>query len=302
MIWIELSARVEREAVEAVSELFSRLGHGGVAIEEPLRETDEADQRELDPSQPVTVKTYLPEDEQARGKLSRAEEALWHLSQLRHIEPLRVARLAEEEWAEAWKRFFHVQKVGERIVVKPSWREYRARPTEVVLELDPGMAFGTGLHPTTRLCLVACERLVRAGMRVLDVGTGSGILAIAAAKLGAASVVALDVDSVAVQVARRNCSMNGLGERIQVLHGSLERLPADAMGGFDLVLANITASVLVDLARGLRDALAPGGLLVASGIIAEREEQLRLALEGAGVVLEETASEGDWRAMVGRRG
>ncbi len=299
MIWIELSVQAEAEAVESVAELFSQLGHGGVAIEEPLSASAEPGRVEIDPDRLVVVKTYLPEDEHLTEKVARAEEGLWHLSQLRRIEPLQVTRLAEEDWAEAWKEFFHVQRIGERVVVKPTWRDFQPAPGEVVLEMDPGMAFGTGQHPTTRMCVQACERLVQEGTRVLDVGTGSAILSLAAAKLGAASVVALEVDPVAVEVARKNVALNGLEGRIQVYQGSLELLGEE---GFDLVLANIIASVIIDLAQGLHDALVPGGRLVASGIIADREGEVRDALVAAGLEVEETMTEGDWRAMVCRHG
>lgn len=298
-----MSVRAEAEAVESVAELFSRVGHGGVAIEEPLSERAEPGRVEIDPTRLVTVKSYLPEDERVAEKVAKAEEGLWHLSQLRRIEPLQVTRLAEEDWAEAWKEFFHVQRIGARVVVKPTWREHRAEPGEVVVEMDPGMAFGTGQHPTTRMCVEACEKLVREGTRVLDVGTGSGILSLAAAMLGAASVVAVEVDPVAVEVARKNVSLNGLEDRIRVYQGSLELIGEEGIPtGFDLVLANIIANVIIDLARGLHDVLAPEGRLVASGIIADREQDVRDALVASGLEVEEVVAEGDWRTMVCRRG
>ena len=300
MIWVELSAEVEPEAVESVSELFSSLGQGGVAVEEPLSADAEPGAIVIDPTRPVVVKTYLSEDSETAAKVRRAEDALWHLSQLRQVGPLRVGRLAEEDWAEAWKKFFFVQRIGERVVVKPSWREYRPEKDDVVLELDPGMAFGTGLHPTTRMCILACERLVGHDMRVLDLGTGSGILAIAAAKLGAASVLALDVDGVAAKVARENVAMNGLEDRVQVVQGSIDQAISDR--GYDLVLANIIASVIAELAPELHAATAPDGVLVVSGIIEEREGMVVEALKAAGLRIEETMAEGDWRAMVCRRG
>ncbi|MGI5835802.1 MAG: 50S ribosomal protein L11 methyltransferase [Chloroflexota bacterium] len=302
LIWIELSTEVEAEAVESVAEIFSQIVQGGVAIEEPLLESAEPGRVEIDPSRLVIVKSYLPEGADLEAKVKRAEEALWHLSQLRRIEPLKISRLAEEDWAEAWKDFFHVQRIGSHIVIKPSWREYDAAPEDVVLELDPGMAFGTGLHPTTRMCAIACERYVRDGMRVLDVGTGSGILSLASAKLGAAQVVAVDVDPVAVDVARKNAEMNGLSERVRVLEGSVDVGASVSAGPYDLVLANIIASVIVSLAQGLYDVLDPQGTLIASGIIAEREEEVREALTRVGLRVEETMAEGDWRAMVCRRG
>jgi len=299
MIWIELSTRVEAEAVEAVAELFSEIGHGGVAVEQEVSDPEEPEKAEVDLSRPLVVKTYLPQGAGTPAKVSRAREALWHLSQLRRIEPLQVTRLAEEDWSEAWKRFFFVQRVSDRVVIKPTWREYRAVPGEVVLELDPGMAFGTGLHPTTRMCLQALEKYVESGMRVLDVGTGSGILAIAAVKLGAASVTALDVDPVAVEVARKNVALNGLQERVQVELGSLP--PRGDAAQFHLVLANIIARVIVDLAPHLHEAALQGGLVVASGIITERAEWARGALEAAGLRVVETLAEGDWQAVVCRR-
>jgi len=331
MDWIELSTRAEAEAVDAVVEILSPLSHGGVAIEEPLTESPEPGRVEIDLSQPVTVKCYLPDDGKSENRVARAEEALWHLSQLRRIEPLKVTRVAEEDWAEAWKEFFHVQHIGRRLIIKPTWREHQPGPEEVVIELDPGMAFGTGLHPTTRMCLESCERLVQKGMRVLDVGTGSGILSLAAIGLGAESALALEVDPVAVEVARKNVALNGLEDRIRVLHGSLELLglpvgsaptmgePADREGeslgmprdvarpetvgpGFDLVLANIIASVIAELATALRDAVSPGGLLVASGIIDERVGLVREALAAAGMEIRETVSEGDWRTLLCERG
>lgn len=312
-MWIELSTRVEAEAVESVSEVFGRLGHGGVAVEQPISRADELGQVVLDPAQPVTVKTYLPDDETAVAAIREVEEALWHLSMLRQIEPLKVARLAEEDWAEAWKEFFFVQRIGSRLVIRPSWREFRPETGDVVVELDPGMAFGTGLHPTTRGCLLACERHVRPGMRILDVGAGSGILSIAAAKLGAASVLALEIDPVAVDVASKNIAANGLEATVSVLQGSLERLSQaephaagrvypNAEREFDLVLANIIAAVIVDLAAELVRATVPGGLLVVSGIIDEREPWVTETLAATGLELVETIPEGDWWTMVWRRG
>jgi len=300
MDWVELSVQAEAEAVESVVELLSRLGHGGgVAIEEPLLDSAEPGRVEMDPSKLVTVKSYLLDDEQLPHKIAQAEEGLWHLSQIRRIEPLKVARIAEKDWAEAWKEFFHVQRIGARVVVKPTWRDYQPAEGDVVLEMDPGMAFGTGQHPTTRMCVLACERLVRPGMRVLDVGTGSGILSLAAARLGAESVIAVDTDPVAVESARRNVDMNGLADRIEVRQGSVELVQGES---FDLVLANIIAAAIIELARPLADALSPNGRLVASGIIAEREMDVKDAVSAAGLKVEEVMAEGDWRTMVCRLG
>ncbi len=212
---------MEAEAVEAVAEVFARWGHG-VAIEEPLEPDQEPEEGpRTDSRAPVLVKTYLPDDGTSGVARQRIEEAVWHLGLLRRVEPVQVRRIAEDDWAHAWKQYFHVHRPGQRIVVVPSWRRYRATGSDVVVRLDPGMAFGTGLHPTTRLCLREMERCLAPGMRVLDLGTGSGILAIAAARLGASHVMALDVDATAVRVAQENVRRNRVARRVIVAQGTL---------------------------------------------------------------------------------
>lgn len=212
---------MEAEAVESVAEVFARWGHG-VAIEEPLEADQEPEEGpRMDPRAPVMVKTYLPDEGASGVARQRIEEAVWHLGLLRHVEPVQVRRIAEDDWAHAWKRYFHVHRPGQRVVIVPSWRRYRAAESDVVVRLDPGMAFGTGLHPTTQLCLREMERCLAPGMRVLDLGTGSGILAVAAARLGASHVLALDVDATAVGVARENVRRNRVARKVTVALGTL---------------------------------------------------------------------------------
>ncbi len=197
MQWIEVSVQADGEAAEALVEVFDRLGEGG-AVVETLLHSDESPHA----GEPVVnVKTYLPANGTSPQRQRQIEEALWHLSQLYPVPPPQFRELAEEDWADAWKKGYSVQHIGQRIVVVPSWEPHVARDDEIVLQLDPGMAFGTGLHPTTRMCLQALEAWVQAGDHVLDVGTGSGILAIAAARLGAERVTGIDLDPVAAQVA-----------------------------------------------------------------------------------------------------
>ena len=214
MNWLELSVETDPEAVESISELFARYGYnGGVVVEQPLvspqaeaQDWEQLLQPEIDPTRPVSVRTYLACDDEAPQKQRQIEEAVWHLGQMRQVGPLRVRECREEDWANAWKDYYGIQRMGERIVIKPSWLQYEPREGDVILDLDPGMAFGTGLHPTTRLCLAALEEHVRPGMNILDLGTGSGILAIAAAKLGGPSVrvTALDTDIIAVEATQQN--------------------------------------------------------------------------------------------------
>src|SRR2546421_2107729 len=242
MRWLELTVRTHPEAVESVSELLSRYASGGVAIEEPIDLVDEGQEYRVLVGQPVQVHAYLPIDGKEEEARQRVTEGLWHLASLgqHFVGDLQTRIVNEEDWANAWKDYFHVTHIGRRLVIRPSWRAYHPKNDEVVLELDPGMAFGTGLHPTTRMCLEQVERYTRPGMHVLDVGTGSGILALAAARLGAANVYCVDNSSVAVESATANVATNGLSERITVALGVLDEAKTTRMAGkYDLVLANI---------------------------------------------------------------
>ncbi len=255
----------------------------------------------LEPWRPTVLKLYLSQDADLADGRRRIESAIVAL-------PFAVDRSArqvqEEDWAESWKQFFQVEHIGRRLVIRPTWREYSPQPGEVVLDLDPGMAFGTGQHPTTRLCLVALEELVRQGIDVLDLGCGSGILSLAAAKLGARSVLALDTEAVAVDATRANAALNGVETLARVERGSLgERWPfsGDQAAIAELIVANISAGVLVELAPALAAALRPGGTLIGSGVVAERLDEVLLAFAAAGLAVERIESEADWRAIIARR-
>jgi ribosomal protein L11 methyltransferase len=302
MRWIEVSVRVDNEAVEAVSELFQRFAHGGVVIDyatEPGQEIAWDEPAELAYGEPVTVRGYFPRTREGSRRRRELEQALGHLGAIWPIPDPTAREVREEDWANAWKEHFFAHRVGERLVIKPSWREFEGGPGDLVVTLDPGMAFGTGLHPTTKLCLVALERLVAAGDRVFDVGTGSGILALAAARLGASSVLAVDLDEIAVQAARENVETNGLAERIAIGRGSVDAAPDGER--YDLVVANIIARVIVDLAPALAARVRPGGRLVASGILDVRRDEVAAALAAGGLAVEETLTEADWIALVCRK-
>jgi ribosomal protein L11 methyltransferase len=299
--WLELAVEADVEAVEAVSEILGRAAPGGTSVEPGFDLVDEGLGARIDPTRPAIVRAYVPARDRAQADraASQVAEALGHLQAfgLRPIGELRTRLVDEADWAEAWKAHFPVLRVGRRLVVRPTWRRHRRQPDDVVLALDPGMAFGTGLHPTTRLCLAAVEGLADRGLladaRVLDVGCGSGILAIAALKLGAATAVGLDTDPIAIEATSANARRNGLARRVQARQGSLP----SGERAFDVVLANLIAGLLVVLAAGLHDELRPAGRLLASGIIIDREGEVVAALEAAGLRVMGRTVEGDWVAL-----
>jgi ribosomal protein L11 methyltransferase len=301
MHWLELTVKTHPEAIESVSELLSRYVPGGVAIEEPIELIDDGQEYRVLAGQPVQVYAYLPIDGKEEETRQRIVEGLWHLSSLgpHFVGDLQTRIVNEEDWANAWKDYFHVTHVGRRLVIRPSWREYTPKDDEVVLELDPGMAFGTGLHPTTRMCLEQVERYTRPGMRVLDVGTGSGILALAAAKLGATSVHCIDNSSVAVESAIANIGANNLRDRITVTLGVLDETEATRMAAqYDLVLANIIARVIGSIAPHLAQILAPGGLLITSGIIEDRRHEAEQPLLATSLTPLDTVMIDDWVTFI----
>jgi ribosomal protein L11 methyltransferase len=299
--WLELSIEADVEAVEAVSEILSRVAPGGVTVEPAFELVDEGVGARVDPARPSIVRAYVPARDRRTADQSvvEVEIAVGHLQAfgLRPIGDVVTRVVHEDDWAEAWKAHFPVLRVGRRLVIRPSWRRHRSAPGDVVLALDPGMAFGTGLHPTTRLCLAALDDLAGSGSldgaTVLDVGCGSGILSVAAARLGAASVVAVDPDPIAVEATRANARKNRIARRIDVRRGSI---PTSG-GPFDLVVANLIASLLVELSAALRGETEPGGRLLASGIYVDREGDVRDALSAADFTVDGRTAEGDWVAL-----
>lgn len=285
MNWIEVRVTVTPEAVEAVAHLLLQEGAGGVVEEGPAVRT-----------------AYLADVGDVEARIDRIRRSVAVLDRF-GLDPgpakVEWRRIAEESWAHAWKEHFHTLRIGERIVIRPSWRSYTPGPGEVVIDLDPGMAFGTGSHPTTALCLQALEKLVRPEDVVYDIGTGSGILAIAAALLGAGRVEACDIDPVAVRVAAGNVENNRVSDRVRVVQGNWRVLPA---GEADLVVANIVASVIIEMAQEVPRLVKPGGHFVASGIIVERLDEVKDALASSGVLAVQEQVDGEWAALIGRVG
>jgi ribosomal protein L11 methyltransferase len=314
MRWLEVSVTSDGEAAEAIVELFNRYGHGQAVLETPV-DCFEYELSVVSFPDTVIVKTYLPMDADVGERRRLLEEGLWHLGQIYPLPEPIFHEIAEEDWAEAWKRQYHRMRVGQRTIILPAWEEYAAGAGEAVIRLEPGMAFGTGLHPTTRLCLEAIEKHLQKGATVLDVGTGSGVLAIAAAKQGARSVLALDADSAAVTVAQENVEQNGVSSIVTVQHGSLPggnvvprhfdldgSLELLDSGQYDLVLVNILAPVIIGLAPALAARLAPEGRLIVAGLIESQEGDVEAALQAQRLLVADRSQEKDWVALVARPG
>ena len=308
MDWLEASITTTTPGADIVSDMMMRYGAKGTQIIDRADVPDPARPggywELVDPKlieempEQVVVKAWFPEG----TRLAAMQEELGTLTALTGMAlgelKLSFNQVREEDWAEYWKQFYKPFYLGSRLVVRPSWESYTAQPGDLVIDLDPGMAFGTGTHETTALCAELIEAYCRQG-QVLDIGTGSGILAIAAAKLGAQQVLALDIDPVAVKVARENVAQNGLTDRVRVEQGDLLSGVAEQ---YDMAVANILADVIISLAGPVKQHLKPEGVFICSGIIRERAEDVRAALEGAGHTIVDERYEGAWAAFASRPG
>lgn len=295
MDWIEVSVRgVDGEAAEALSEVINRYGQGGAVIEQILSTPDSTEE---DASQPLIVKGYIAQGEGAEQTVQALREAIWHLNMIYPMPEPEVRYLAQADWAEAWKQHYSRVKPGERLVIVPAWDGEPLAEGELAVRMDPGMAFGTGTHPSTQLCLRLLERYLKAGQRVFDVGTGSGILSVAAARLGAGEIVASDTDPVAVAAAQENFTLNEV-VGIEVREGSIEAFEAP----FDLIVINILAEIIALLLPAAAERLEPGGHLLLAGIIAEREPIVQEKLADLGLTVQERLTQGDWVGLAVRKG
>jgi ribosomal protein L11 methyltransferase len=303
MRWAEISVQAVPSVVEPVSSAFTEAGCAGVVVLDPSAVSSDpwAEHAAAFPalaSDRCTITGYVPIDDRLDPFLADVRSRL-HILRDAGLEvdsELTLGWVEDAAWAEAWKAHFKPLRVGRHFVIKPSWEEWTATPEDRVIELDPGMAFGTGTHETTRLCLQLIEDTVRVGDRVLDWGTGSGILAVGAGLMGARRIVAIDLDPVAVEAAAENAVRNALGETILTSSASIEAVPADPP--FDLVIANIVADPIIAGAGELARHLRPGGAAIVSGIIDLREADVVSALEAAGLSIQRTLRDGDWRAFL----
>ncbi|MFQ5612474.1 MAG: 50S ribosomal protein L11 methyltransferase [Anaerolineae bacterium] len=283
MDFVEISVcNIQGEAAEAVSNLFNQLGYGGAVVEAIAPDFRR-----------VTVRTVVPAEEDAVLREIEVVLALMDKALPAGLPEPELRFVGEHDWAEAWKVHFHTVRIGRNLVVKPSWRDYHPEPEDIVIELDPGLAFGSGLHPSTQLCLRILESWSLPGLALFDVGAGSGILAIAAVKMGAGPVRAVDVDDVALRVARENF------ERNRVSVDSAVGSAADNGGRqWQIVVANILPHILIDLMADLARALAFDGRLLLSGIIASHEAEVVAAVQAQRLAITERESDGDWIALV----
>lgn len=304
--WIELGVTCDVEAVEAVAALFADYGlDQGVVIEEPFTQNPDSGDVQVDRTRPFAVMTFLDREVAGDEQIDEVREALSGLGREHVINNLFVRyrtlyKREDEDWADAWVASSSRTFVGDRVTVKAPWYDYDPAPGEIVLALDSGLAFGTGSHGSTRLAVLALEAEVAPGQRVLDVGTGTGILALAAARLGAAAVDAVDVDPVAVGIARENAQRNGVDGTVRVelsSFGSGESSP----GEYDIVVANNVSSLLLELASALARSVRAGGILIISGIIDFKETIVREAFEALGLCFVRREQLDEWVMLVLRK-
>lgn len=312
MEWIKLTVHTTTAWSDAISELLMRFGAEGTMVEDRADIPDPAHPNGfweiIDPKlienmpADVLVHCWLKADSAFGDRLSSIRSALQEMKAETGVSDpgtlaLESEEVRDEDWSEVWKQFYKPFRAGSRLVVKPTWENWDAAPGDLIIEMDPGMAFGSGTHETTGLCLALLEKSVHGG-RVIDVGTGSGILAIGAALLGAEDVLAIDIDPDAVEVARKNVRHNGLEGRIRTVQGNLLD-STDAV--CEVCVANIIADVIIGFARPLLAHIVPGGTFICSGIIREREQDVADALTAAGYAIQEICRRGEWVAIRSRR-
>ena len=309
MKWCEISIQTSHEAVELIAEIFRDLGASGVVIEDPELVNDYITSGKWDytdipiakETEVVVEKAYLPVNGELEGRIQTLQQEIKALeSRGVNTAPavLTTAELQDEDWSDTWKQYFHTEKPGERVVIKPTWEEYEPKDDEVVIELDPGAAFGTGTHATTSMCIRQLEKLVKPGMTVFDVGTGSGILSIISAKLGATNIQAVDYDDSVLKIVEENLEQNNVQNIISVAQSDLMQ---NVHGKAELVIANIIADIIIRLFDQLDEHLEQGGTLLTSGIIEDRIEDVLAAAEKHGYGVVERMESKGWACITFKR-
>lgn len=301
--WLEVSLAVDGELAEAVADVLARFAYSGVMMEQGVKYTDDEDAGT--PSGPIIVRAYLEMDGQIEERRQKLEEALYYLGRIQPLPDPTYKQIADQNWMEAWKQHYKPIRVGEQLVILPAWMP-SSDPARIAIKIDPGMAFGTGTHPTTQLCLELMEKVMREGrassneLSTIDVGCGSGILSIAALKLGAKLALGVDIDAGSILNAGENASLNGIGEQLVLGVGSVREI---LDGSFSyrqapLVLANILAPVIIRLFdAGLAELIAQDGALILSGILQEQEQSVVDAAQARGLHVSDRKQMGDWVAL-----
>ena len=312
MKWSEISIHTTNEAVEPISNILHEAGASGVVIEDRTDLFKEREDRfgeiyQLNPDDypeegVVLMKAYLPVNSFLAETVDEIKEAINNLAEYEidlGLNSVSLNEVHEEEWASAWKKYYHPVKISGRFTIVPTWEDYEpVSSDELIIELDPGMAFGTGTHPTTVMCIQALEKTVKENDEVVDVGTGSGVLSIAAALLGASHVTALDLDEVAVESAKQNVELNKVDNLVDV---SQNNLLDGVKGKKDVVVANILAEIIMSFTDDVASAVKPGGYFISSGIISQKKEDVKQALIASGFEIEETIMMEDWVAFIAKK-
>ena len=308
MKWTEIKVKTTTEAVEAVSNIFYENGAGGVVIEDPkdflYQQKDELSWDYIEKEvfvngyEGAIVKAYISEEENVLSKIEKIRESVNHLSDFGldiGEMVLETHEVNQQDWENEWKKYYKPVKVSDSIVIKPTWEEYNAALNETVIELDPGMAFGTGTHETTAMCIRALEKYITSNDTVLDIGCGSGILTIAAAKLGADRVIGVDLDPVAVRVSKENIMLNSMSAFTEIRHGNLMEVVSEKA---DIVVANIIADIIIPLSADVPSFLNKEGIFISSGIINSRIDEVKKAITENGLEILEVNIDGEWACIV----
>lgn len=299
--WVEVSLQVDGEAAEAIAQELQKWCHQGVSIEQAGVEDGNYDDGDVPPAETLIVRGYFADDADAEEKRYQIQRSLGYMNMMLAMPQPTWKIVADEDWADTWKKHYKPVRLGERIVVRPLWIDVDLQENDIEIALDPGMAFGTGTHPTTQLCLEALERMVSPALDVLDLGCGSGILSIAAAKLGATNVIGVDIEEAAIKATDENAEQNGVADKIKAYQGGLETVITSARR-FDLVVVNILAKIIMKMCeQKLGQTVRPGGRAIFSGIIEEQIEAVEIALRKTGLEPVARYQQGDWILIEAKR-
>jgi ribosomal protein L11 methyltransferase len=310
--WTEISIKTSQEGADIAAQAFYEVGITGLVIEDP-DELSQLSKEEffwdyIDESMvgtsdgTVVIKAYLSSDSSLGEKLSLIKDKInWLKNRDLGVDlgslDIELTSVREEDWSNTWKKYYKPMKVSDRIVIKPSWETYNKKKGQVILTLDPGMAFGTGTHETTMLCMQAIDQYIRPDHSLIDIGCGTGVLSIGALLLGAKAATAIDLDGNAVEIARKNAQINKVLDRMTLVHGNLLD---EIEGSYDIVVANIIADVIIELSQYVTNYIKAGGLFISSGIIHERLDEVIEQIESVGLIIEKVAKMGEWAMVVSR--